>query len=678
MEKKIWAFLLLFVSLQVSLYAQVTPLELADLKKQLAAEKNDEKRVDLLNDISYNYYRSNEDSTKLYAEKAITLAKSIDYPFGLANAYKNISIALAGEANKFEATFDYLSQARQIARSIGDQRLEVICNNNTALLHFRNKDFEPALTYLSDGLALAEMHLPPNDRMNILLSGNLGQCYIGLEEYEKAWKHLRRTLENTEKYEQEDLKSVFMPDYIYSQYKTARITDPFTAYDQALQLHEKRKDIKSKILSLTYKTRILLEKNRIDKAIEVAEEAYKMSEGITYYYRAELGILLAKAYLEKNNLDQAHFYSQDIYNNLHNKPVTGSLLEALKIMYSVEEQKGNYDKAGVLKSEYIQLSGELIQKSHNRIITDLEYRADSKLKERELGFLQSERERQSYFIKFLGVVALILLGMLFGIFCLYYKNKKARDLLESKNQALKIADQRLNEKNKELQRYIDSNIQLENFAYIASHDLKQPLRTILNFIQLFELQKSDNLDEEGRVFLNFIKEASTRLDALINDLLMYSIIGTSGKSEDIDIQTLLLDVQEALSVQIKDKNAQVILEPSLPTVQGYRSELNSLFQNLLNNAIKYAREGIDPIVQISCKEEMNKWVFAVKDNGRGFDPELNNKIFSIFQRLENAQGIEGTGIGLAHCKKIVELHKGEIWADSAPNEGSTFFFTLKK
>jgi len=161
-------------------------------------------------------------------------------------------------------------------------------------------------------------------------------------------------------------------------------------------------------------------------------------------------------------------------------------------------------------------------------------------------------------------------------------------------------------------------------------------------------------------------------------MLNHSIIGkTGGKKEWIEIDKLIDDVVSDLNAQIQETNAQ-IKYIGLPKIYGLQSELNSLFQNLISNAIKYSKQNENPNIEISCNSQDDNWVFSVKDNGIGFDPKFNNKIFSIFQRLENASNINGTGIGLAHCKKIVELHGGKIWADSKPAEGSIFYFSLPK
>ena len=215
----------------------------------------------------------------------------------------------------------------------------------------------------------------------------------------------------------------------------------------------------------------------------------------------------------------------------------------------------------------------------------------------------------------------------------------------------------------------------EQFAYIASHDLQEPLRTIISFAQLFEEEYVDILDEDGRTYLNYIHSASNRIKNLVKDLLDYSRIGKEKTTRQIDVQELLMQLTQDLSVLMRETDATIIFE-NLPRVRGYASELKQLFQNFISNSIKFRREGVPPVVQIEASVSDDYWTFSIKDNGIGIDSKFHQKIFTIFKRLHSRDKYEGTGIGLANCRKIVDLHKGDIWVESTPGEGSTFFFTI--
>ncbi|MCR9099939.1 MAG: PAS domain-containing protein [bacterium] len=221
------------------------------------------------------------------------------------------------------------------------------------------------------------------------------------------------------------------------------------------------------------------------------------------------------------------------------------------------------------------------------------------------------------------------------------------------------------------------NREMEQFAYVASHDLQEPLRTIRSYSGLLNRRFSDQLGADGQQFLNFIGDASLRMSNLIKGLLEYSQIGSDRRVSKVDCNILLQEVLQDLNSSINEHEANVRIN-NLPTLQGYKVELRQLFQNLISNAIKFHKPGEKPLVEIGAAEQQGYWQFLVKDNGIGIDPKYQIKIFTIFQRLHRSNDYEGTGIGLAHCKKIVEMHHGRIWLESEEGQGATFFFTLKK
>ena len=237
----------------------------------------------------------------------------------------------------------------------------------------------------------------------------------------------------------------------------------------------------------------------------------------------------------------------------------------------------------------------------------------------------------------------------------------------------KKAEKKLTEFATELE---EKNKELEQFAYMASHDLQEPLRTISNYVSLFEKQNIGKLEKKSGEYLNYILEATIRMRALINDLLEYSRIGKDKIATQIDCNKILEEVMKDMDAAIKESNAE-IKSDQLPTVNGY-PELKSLFQNLLSNAIKFRKKNTQLIINITAQSKDKEWLFAVKDNGIGIDKIHHEKLFKIFVRLHNQQEYPGTGIGLAQCKKIVELSGGKIWLESEPDKGSPFYFTLPK
>lgn len=232
----------------------------------------------------------------------------------------------------------------------------------------------------------------------------------------------------------------------------------------------------------------------------------------------------------------------------------------------------------------------------------------------------------------------------------------------------------LAEQNQKLQ---NQNKELEQFTYITSHDLQEPLRSLISFSELLEKEFSDKLDGNGAIYIDFITKSSKRMRALVKGLLDYSRIGNNKELVETDCSQIINDVQDDMTSIIQESEAKITID-TLPVLKCYPTEMRQLFQNLISNAIKFRKKDCIPEIKISVTENQNNWIFSVQDNGIGIDQKDIHKLFIIFKRLNNRDEYEGTGIGLAHCKKIVELHGGTIWANAELNKQSTFTFIIPK
>jgi len=265
------------------------------------------------------------------------------------------------------------------------------------------------------------------------------------------------------------------------------------------------------------------------------------------------------------------------------------------------------------------------------------------------------------------VSAIVAVGV--SITCIYSMQnagEKAEKTLEEAREEIRKNSLVIQMKNKEL----------EQFAYIASHDLQEPLRTVSSLVDYVYSEYYDKLDDNAKMSFDFMKQANSRMSDLINGLLEYSRLGVNPEATMVDLNELVKSVLSDMSSTINESRAQIRIG-SLPVLTINSTEIGLLFQNLISNAIKFRKADHAPEIDISAEKNGNEWTFCIKDDGIGIDPQNQGKIFEMFQRLNKRSEYSGSGIGLAHCKKIIDLHEGKIWVDSQPGIGSSFYFTLK-
>ena len=223
-----------------------------------------------------------------------------------------------------------------------------------------------------------------------------------------------------------------------------------------------------------------------------------------------------------------------------------------------------------------------------------------------------------------------------------------------------------------------SNSELQQFAYVASHDLQEPLRTITSFLNLLEKKYNDHIDDKGKQYIQFAVDGAHRMRQIIIDLLEFSRAGNAeDKREEVNVQQLVKEIRQSFQKQLQEQGAQILYD-NLPVMQTVKGPIRQVFQNLIANGLKYQKPGNMPVITLTCKEEEKQWVFSVKDNGIGIKKVDFDTIFIIFRRLHSKEEYAGTGMGLCITKKVVEYLGGEIWVESEEGTGSIFNFTVPR
>jgi light-regulated signal transduction histidine kinase (bacteriophytochrome) len=339
-----------------------------------------------------------------------------------------------------------------------------------------------------------------------------------------------------------------------------------------------------------------------------------------------------------------------------------------ELIIANEEKEKRADELIIANKEKQKRADELIIANKELAFqnSEKEKRADELiLANKELVFQNEEKEKRA--------VELITANKEL-VFQNSEKEKRADELITA-NKELAYQNE---EKEKRAAELIIANKELEQFAYVASHDLQEPLRMVASYTQLLERRYKDKLDQDANDFIQYAVDGANRMQKLINDLLDYSRTTSRGKDfTKVDISQVLGQTISNLQQLIIENNA-LITNEDLPELKADESQIIRVFQNLIENAIKFKKKSEMPKIHISCKEKNEFYEFAVRDNGIGIDMQFHDRVFTIFQRLHSKEEYPGTGIGLSICKRIIERHEGKIWFESKENEGTTFYFTLKK
>ena len=420
-------------------------------------------------------------------------------------------------------------------------------------------------------------------------------------------------------------------------------------------------------------------------------------------------LMLTKLYLDWEKPYQAIVILTDIEKSalkIKSKPRLVSIYEYFKSAYT---QLNDTEMAFIYLEKYVAIKDSLLNEKLAEEMGQAKNRYEIEKKENVIALLKKENELtetnrklqklEKYIFFILAIFFLVIGCVVFfrlrnqrkSNLVLEKKNEKiqlqylkledtqeqllySNSLLEEKNELLGEKNEEINSKNKLLE---SSNEDLAQFAYVASHDLKEPLRMISSYTSLLKRRYHHLYDESGVEFMHYIVDAAGRMENMLTDLLSYSRVGTqTDEKKWVDMSDVMVMVQANLRASLEEQNAQLIFDAKkLPAIKANSTHMIQLIQNLVSNAIKFRGER-NPIVELNCKYDKEQYIFSVKDNGIGIEADYLRKVFEMFRRLHTREEYEGTGIGLATCKKIVAKHGGDIWVESVYGEGSTFYFSI--
>jgi PAS domain S-box-containing protein len=411
------------------------------------------------------------------------------------------------------------------------------------------------------------------------------------------------------------------------------------------------------------------------RLIQTQEQLKALNENLESLVEERTAALLFEIEISKQN-EASLRVSESKYSGLFHNAQIGMFQSKIDGSAIIAANKKLGELFGCSEEELIGNPGIMRWadvEERNKMIAALKIRGS--LENFEMRFLTTSNEVRT------AMISVILYpdeGYLEGSVVDITERKRADDEIRSLNATLEsrvaVRTKELESINKELDFHIK---EIEQFTYIATHDLKEPLRTMTTFTELIKQEYAGVLDKDGHRYIDFVYNSALRMEQLVTGLMEYALLGKAGHKSIVDCNIIVHDVLDDMYDLFQRSNANIILQGELPVLYGYPTELRLLFQNLIDNAIKFQKKGARPEIKISSEFNHHEWLFRIQDNGIGIPENASDKIFVIFKRLHNRSDYTGTGIGLAHCKKIIQLHEGRIWVDSTPGEGSIFSFTIK-
>lgn len=662
-----YILLILLLTYSSNIVAQSSfETQIDSMFKVLENTSNTTERVDILNEISYKCRRFNPEKVIRYAKEAQQLAVETNYTKGESIAYKNMGIGHYKLGSSKDSIVGFYEKSIEKAKIIKDHDTEVACMNNIALVYKDNLEFHTGIQYLLKAIDLYDKHHKKANRLKGLMVGNVGFIYFKLEEYEKALKYQEQAIRISRENNIEIIRSIFLDDLGETLIKLNRLDKAEDILNEALEIQKKLGDVQSTIQAMLYKIELTVKRKQYDKAALYGEEILNMPQSQkfptllinTLSKLAKISFLLK----EYNKTIQ---YSQQVIEGAKGSVLLTYQKESLQYLYKAYGKKKMYAEAYKASQDFIQLTDSLRNFNKAEYTADLEAKYQNKQQAQKIEYLNEQQGSQNTIIHLLiGLIAITFVSI--GLISyLYMKRRQSSNIIEKKNL--------------ELNQYIKHNLELENFAYITSHDLQTPIRTIVSFSQLLKRKSKNKLDKTDVNYLDFIIKGAKEISLLINDLLNYTQIqGRPIQVETIVPKTLVESALESFQSLIQAKNVVVELDLHPKSIKGDPLKLKTALQHLISNALKFHESDENIHLTIKLLEEDKHWTFLIQDNGMGIKETYYDRIFLIFKKLHRKEDYEGTGIGLAICKKIAEQHNGNIWVDSTIDKGSTFFMTIDR
>lgn len=664
---------MLFMLIVVNITAQNTALD--SLLSISIESLNDSVQANTLNKIGYEYYTINIDSTAYYAQKALKISEANNFRKDESRA-----LNLLGIVAQFKGDFNQALTLNTRAYNIGEE-LNSISNitsssNELSIIYEQINDIEQSIHFAM--IALDGARKMKDTLFTGFMLSNLAKCHLEVGNFSKAHLYKDEIIDLAKISNNCELltEGHFISGKL--QFEEKNLVSSLNSYNQSIEEAEKCNDQYFVSFSFIGVSEVhyqngdfLLAKKFIDKANDIFEKTGDLdSHGENYLLESDIlfslgqnpeavaALMSGLAYAQKNqNLDFEKKY--------------------LDRLSKYNKEKGDFKNAIYYSEQSNEVQKKLSDQNKAVVMLELERKYNIEKKDVELQLLQEQNSKDAQIIKSRSyfILASTLFALLVGVIAWFTwlnlrKEAKHNAQLETKVTA---RTQELQQSNEMLH---TSNQELERFAYISSHDLKEPLKNMISFTKLIKKEATKLELPKISEYSDILENCSYQLNTLVSDILDYSMVKSDLKIQNVDLNSIVDQLQSDLKDTIKSKNA-IIASDKLPNIKSDKSKMYQAFKNIIENGIKYNKSEV-PQVKISSEELAASWKIKFQDNGVGIDPKYHEQIFVMFKRLHNRDEFPGSGIGLSAAKTIIDKLNGAISVQSFENQGSQFTIILPK
>jgi len=649
------------------------------LKHVLHSTPEDTAKVNLYHTLSLEITAEEPDSAMFYAEQSIELAKKLNYIKGEARGnYTKGKILLS--QSRYKDCIKYVMQALGISEKVkDDDKFKGDAHLVLGRAYDYTGDYFNSLVHFQKGVELYRKIDYLKGIANSFV--NIGIIHNRLKDYVKALEYYRKA----------ETKYVVLKDSIGLVYLYNNIG--FLDYEQQNYSNAKENYLKGIELSkdINFENLLPFLYNNLGtlhsdlKETSEAEAIFLKANEISRKVNDRDGVvnsLMALAGINYKERDFDKYLEEILWSYKESKQQGNKSLikETSELLSDMYEFNGDKTKALHYLNVAYEMQDSLNSKSLIEETSRLEIQYYLEQRKRQEQLEIESRDKQ---IKYGSLILLSLCGLLIGFLFLKNRQNKAKDILNNelmkKNALLFDAEQNLELRNHELEKYIESNIQLEQFAYFASHDLKTPLRTIASFTGLLKKNLKENYDKKTESYIQAIERGTRRMNALVVDLLDHAKVNSQVLTlEKFSFKEMFEEVEQNLKYAINHNKINLIFKNEHIEIEADRAKIKQVLENLVSNAIKFSSNVKQPQVEITVQEDPSNYIISVNDHGIGIDKKYHDNIFKSFIQLHAKSEYEGTGLGLAICKNIVEKHGGKIWVKSKKGHGTCMQFSLPK